>query len=64
MELVAHKAQIFGCYLYSLPVTVGRVNKRGNHFLEILKKRVCLNARFMCIETRRRTNREDPSTLT
>ena len=37
---------------------LGHVNKRGNHFFYILKKRICLNARFICIET----ICEDPST--
>jgi hypothetical protein len=37
-------------------MAVGRFNKRGNHFFEILKKHMCLNVRFICIETREEKN--------
>ena len=37
---------------------------RGGIIFEILKKHMCLNVRFICIETREKKICEDPSTLT
>jgi hypothetical protein len=40
----------------SRPYPVGRVNLRWKHFfLQIFKKHLCLNMRYICIETRRKT---------
>jgi hypothetical protein len=51
-------------FIFNAIVLVGRVNMMGNNCFGDLKKRMCLKGRFKCIETRRRKNCEDPSTLT
>ena len=35
---------------------LGRVNKRGNIIFVDFKKCICLNARFICIETRKKVS--------